>query len=909
MGAYLKGESPAGEAPPAKPQRLTSAGLADLAGRVARALRVPMAEEPPEARVNDFREVAQGYGPDEAMAEASRCLAGLVEGCIGCGECGRLCEAGAIDLHMKDETVELGCDAIVLAPGFDLYDPTEKREYGYGTLDGVMTGIEFERLCSVTGPTGGDILFKGRTPRRFFFIQCVGSRDRQSGARFCSRVCCMYTAKHASIVKDRVKDAEIYVSYIDVRAYGKSYEEFYKSAQEAGVLYIRGIPGEVTRGRGGLLVRVEDMLSGSLREIEVDLVVLATGVRPRRETEELCAVMAVERDEYGFIKVNAAAPSKTGVTGHLRLRHGLRPERRARYGRLGGRGGIALPGIYKQGVRRVKAGVFICHCGHNIKQTVDVKRLREYFGSLPHVAVAADYPFVCSEPGQDLVRESIEKEGLDRVVIASCTPSLHQELFQNLLKKARLNPYLLQRVGIREHCSWVGDDVEKNTEKAMRLIRAGLYAAAHSTALEEKEVEVTKSALILGGGVSGLCAALFLSSMGMHVSLVEREARLGGHVRTLKDIWPIRQDGEAEIGRMEEELRSRENVDIFTSTRVSAFEGSFGNYRAVLASPAGEAEIVAGGVICAIGFSPFDARLKPELCYGRDKRIMTTVDFEARAHLLSLPEKPRVAILHCVGSRDEQIGRPYCSRICCINALRVGEAVRERYPDSYVESFYMDVRAHPRGGEEFYEETQELGVLFTRGSIGEIVPTPEGLSIRGEDTLLGEVFERQFDLAVLSIGMSPPADNHLTASLLKIALDKDGFFLEAHVKLRPYDTAVKGIFIAGACSGPKDMEEAINHGRASAVKLFGLLSQGAALVDPFIAVVDEKRCSGCRMCEKACVAKAIKYDEAKRVVRVEEAACMGCGLCNSTCPSSAIALNGHIDRLIADEIGGMVEVL
>jgi len=557
----------------------------------------------------------------------------------------------------------------------------------------------------------------------------------------------------------------------------------------------------------------------------------------------------------------------------------------------------------------VKTGIFICHCGHNIIHTVDVKKVRDYFSKFPNVTVSSDYPFVCSEPGQDMIRENIEKEGLDRVIIASCTPSLHQELFKDLLKKAALNPFLLRRVGIREHCSWVGDDVEKNTEKAIRLIKAGLYAAAHYVPLEEKRVDVTKSALIIGGGVSGLSAALFLSRMGMHVYLVEREARLGGHVRTLKNIWPIRQDGEAVIGQMEAELQAGENVEIFTSTNIGSFEGSFGNYEATLDTPTGERKITAGGVIVAIGFSPFDARVKPELGYGRDERIMTTVDFEAKADSIELPAHPRVAILHCVGSRDEQIGKPYCSRVCCINALRVGEAIKERYKDAYVESFYMDVRAHPRGGEEFFEDTQEKGVLFTRGNIAEIIPGPHGLLVRGEDTLLAEPFEREFDLAVLSIGMSPPVDNQLISSLLKITLDKDKLFLEAHVKLRPFDTAVKGIFIAGTCSGPKDMEEAINHGRASAVKLFGFLNLGYAFVDPFIAMVDVKRCSGCRMCEKACVAKAIKYDDVQRIARVEEAACMGCGLCNSTCPSSAIGLKGYVDTMIDDEIGALVEAI
>jgi heterodisulfide reductase subunit A len=315
ISRYLKGEPVTVANERKKPERLTDAEVADLKVRYPQEERIHMPEVNVEERIKNFGEVAIGYNPADAMAEASRCLAGQIEGCIQCGECDRLCEVGAIDYTMRDEIVELEYESIVVAPGFDLYDPTEKREYGYGTLEGVLTGIEFERLSSVTGPTGGDILLNGKVPKRFFFIQCVGSRDRQSGARYCSRVCCMYTAKHASIIRDRIKDVQIYVSYIDVRAYGKGYEEFYKTTQENGTFYIRGIPGEITKTGNGLLVRVEDMLSGEVLEIEVDLVILATGVRPRKGIEELCTIMSLERDEYGFIRADSINPSRTNVEG------------------------------------------------------------------------------------------------------------------------------------------------------------------------------------------------------------------------------------------------------------------------------------------------------------------------------------------------------------------------------------------------------------------------------------------------------------------------------------------------------------------------------------------------------------------------------------------------------------------
>jgi len=557
----------------------------------------------------------------------------------------------------------------------------------------------------------------------------------------------------------------------------------------------------------------------------------------------------------------------------------------------------------------VRIGIFICHCGHNIKSTVDIEGLKGYFKGLNNIACVEDYPFMCSEPGQALIKSSIERFGLGRVIIAACTKALHQDMFKNLVRDAGLNPFLLRRVSIREHCSWTGEDIEKNTSKAIRLIRAGIYSSAHYEPLEEKQVEVNKSALILGGGISGMSAAAFLARAGMEVYLVEKEKELGGHVRHLEDVWPVRERGKDIIERMTEELKTLNNVHIFTSSRLVSFGGSFGNYEAVIENSGGEIKVIVGGVIVAIGFTAFDPSIKPELQYGIDKRVITTLEFEEKMHELPIKEGSRVAILHCIGSRDEIIGRPYCSRICCINAIKTGEAIKNRFKDSYVESFYMDVRSHPRGGEEFYEDTQEKGLLFTRANISEIIPEQGGLVLRGEDTLLGMPFEREFDLVVLSIGMSPPKDNQEIAGLLKITLDKDRFFLEAHPKLRPYDTALKGIFIAGTCSGPKDMEESINHGRASAVKLYGLLNLGYAFIEPFVAYVDPKRCSGCRMCEQACVAKAIKFDEGLHIVRVEEAACMGCGLCNATCPSSAIALKGYKDTIIDDEISALTEAV
>lgn len=557
----------------------------------------------------------------------------------------------------------------------------------------------------------------------------------------------------------------------------------------------------------------------------------------------------------------------------------------------------------------MKAGVFICHCGHNIASTVDVERLKGYFKKVPSVASCVDYTFLCSEPGQRLIREEVKGKKLERVIIGACTPSLHIGLFRDVLRKAGLNPYLLKVASIREHCSFVGEDIRKNTEKAKRLILSALYGASHLQPLMERRVQVQKSALIIGGGVAGLSAALFLSRRGIVVYLVEKENRLGGQMRRLRWVWPKGTSGEEIVSSFEKELLMRENFFLKSSSRVKRVEGFFGDYTVTVETPGGEERLKVGGIIIAVGVRPFEARHRSELAYGKDRRILTTLDVEEWIQSAGVGKRPRVAILHCVGSRDERVGRPYCSKICCLNALRVAEMIKQAHPEAYVESFYTDMRAHTKGAEEFYEELQGKGVIFTRASISELVPTGEGVLVRGEDTLLSEVFERVFDLVVLSVGMVPAEDAKYLASILHIPLDKDGFFLEAHPKLRPLESPVRGIFLAGSASGPKDAEESIVHGRASAAKLFSLLRKGQTFLDPFVASVWERRCSGCRMCESVCIFRAISWDEERRKAKVQQAACTGCGLCASLCPSSAITLLGSEDRMVCDEIGGLLEAL
>ena len=887
--------------------------------------RAPMAALPLKERRN-FHEVSLGLREEDVIREAERCL--QCGGCSECLECIKACEAKAIDHLMKDEQLEIEVGSIILSPGFDEFEPSLKSEYGYGRFPNVVSSIEFERFLSASGPFKGQVLRASdqKHPKRVAWIQCVGSRDSHIGKGYCSSVCCMYATKEAVIAKEHAPEIEATIFYMDMRAYGKDFDKYIERAEkEYGVRYIRSRVSHVKEDpkTNNLTIQYETE-EGEMISEEFDLVVLSVGLEPTHSHQEIANIFGIDLNQYGFAKTSIFSPLQTSKPGIFvsGVFSGPKdvPETVAQASAVAAEASALLSeargtlvtekefvpekNVNCQGPR---IGAFICHCGINIGGVVNVPEVVDYARTLPNVVHVEGNLYTCSQDTQDQMKKMIEEHQLNRVVVASCTPRTHEPLFQDTIREAGLNRYLFDMANIRDQCSWVHMTQPKEaTEKAKDLVRMAIAKAALLDPLPTQTVEMNQKALVIGGGLSGMTAALKIAQSGYEVTLVEKETYLGGKARTIQYTL----DGNNVQSKLNELIRKVEKdprIHLMTEAAIEKIDGFVGNFNTQVRKNGEVKKIDHGVIIVATGAEEYRPR---EFLYGQEPQVITQKELEE--NITFYPDKLKflknVVMIQCVGSRNED--RPYCSRICCSEAIKNALKLKSMAPEMNIYILYRDIRTYGFK-EDYYEKARESGVLFIRYDPEReprLETEGEALRVVVHEPILHDDLLIHTDLLVLSPGIVPVSENEPLSKMLKVPLNQDGFFLEAHMKLRPVDFATEGIFLAGLAHSPKSIEESISQANAAVARALTYLSKKELETIGTISEVDEKKCNGCGLCESVCPYKAIEIlmkrttVGEKLVAQINKALCKGCGACTASCRSGSIDLKGFTNAEVVTQI-------
>ena len=894
-------------------------------GEVKVTPRVKMAASPAGQRVSSFTEVSLGYTEEEAKAEASRCLACGI--CSECLSCYYKCGLNAINHDMVETQEEVKVGSVILAPGYEVYNARLSQEYGLGRYPNVLNALQFERILSASGPTLGHVQrpSDGKVPKKIAFLQCVGSRDQHHP--YCSAVCCMYATKEAIIAREHEKEVEPTIFFIDVRAYGKGFDTYYERAKkEYGVRYVRCAISRVVedpRTKNLLITYLDE--AGEIREEEFDLVVLSVGMVPSASTKELAGNLGIELDAYGFAKTDPFMPLATTrpgvyVCGVFQGPKDI-PETVAQASGAAAAASEILSEVRDTLVTRKeyppqkevkeeepRIGVFVCRCGNNIGGVIDVPAVKEYAASLGAVVFADENLYTCSQDTQEKLKKAIEEHQLNRVIVASCSPRTHEPLFQETIREAGLNRYLFEMANIRDQCSWVHmHEKEEATSKARDLVRMAIANARLIRPLEELTKGVIKRGLVIGGGLSGMTAALGLAEQGFEAVLVEKENELGGNLRHLKTTL----DGK-DVSRFLEDLKARvtqhPRIQVFTNAVITDFSGYVGNYKtSLMVGPRMFSRDVEHGVtIVATG----GEELKPkEYLYGEDKRVLTQLEMEAFLHGdgRKIEELKEVVMIQCVGSRNEE--RPYCSRVCCAEAVKNALTLKALNPKARVTILYRDMRMYGTL-EEDYARARKAGIRFLRYEEDrkpEVTPKDGRLEVTFYNPILRENLTLRPDLLVLSAA-TIPADTAELASMLKVPRTADGFFLEAHMKLRPVDFASEGLYLCGIAHAPKTIEESLSQASAAVARACTILAKDEIQISGVVSVVDADKCAACLTCVRVCPYNVPVINK-EGVAEIEAAMCHGCGICASECPGKAIKLQHFTDEQVMAKCDVIVEVL
>ncbi len=857
--------------------------------------------------------------PRIATIDAAHCLY-LTKG--KCGVCKKVCGPKAVDYEQKDTEIELNVGSVVLATGFKPFDPSILKNYRFDHPD-VITSLQFERLLSASGPTQGHVTKQsdGKVPKNIAFIQCVGSRNPHIDRKHCSSVCCMYATKESIIAKEHDPELNITIFHIDIRAYGKNFEEVYNRAQrEYGIKYINSRPPEVIVGTNNALsLKYEDFKTGGLVAQDFDLVVLSIGLDPADSTRALAQSSGIALDDFGNIATSIESPVESSVAGIYvcGVAQGPKdiPDTVAQASAAASKAAALLSGERGTLIKERKfpdekqlsplprIGVFVCHCGINIGSVVNVPGVVEYARTLPGVTHAREMLYACSSDSQAAIKDAIAKNDLNRVVVASCTPRTHEPLFQNTCREAGLNPYLFELANIREHCSWVhSKEKERATEKAKGIVQMAVAKSALFQPLYKQQVPLINKAIVLGGGVAGMTAALDIANNGYFVTIIEKEKELGGMLREMTELY----DGKKPADVLKEligKVNGNKNINVINEAKLLKVEGYLGNFKGVVLANGKELTLDFGAAVVATGAR----NLEPSglFNYGKDNRVVTQAQFEKM--LGKGISANNITMIQCVGARNKE--REYCGRTCCVDAVKNAIRIKKANSKANVFVLYRDMRTYGVM-EKLYENARDLGVIFIKYE-AENPPKVQAGSVLVHDQMLNEDIELASDLVVLSTPLVA-GENEEINQLFKIPLDKNKFFLEAHPKLRPVDFATDGIFLCGSAQAPKLMDEAISQASAAASRACTILSRKFIETEGAVSVVNEAKCIGCGTCVTVCPYNAPSlYDVAVNVEevtyttkksKINAASCKGCGSCAAACPAGAITAQHFSSKEIGEAI-------
>jgi heterodisulfide reductase subunit A2 len=843
-----------------------------------------------------------------------------------CRVCQKICPAQAVEFDQQPEILTLHAGAVVIATGFELALKAEQGLFGFGRYSNVVTSLQYERMLSATGPYEGHLKrpSDGKILAKVAWIQCVMSRDVSLNRPFCSSVCCLHAAKQAVMTRSHLPETETIIYFMDVRAQGKGFDEYINRARsEFGVQYRRSLISQVSWNpeNDNLIIETFDHVENRKKEEEFDLVVLSSGFQPTKSFSDLAGRLGISVSTNGFLITTFDDPVKTSRPGIL-VCGGIEtpkdiPETVIQAGAAAAEASILLADArHEETVQEEtfpekpleevpRVGVLICHCGTNIAGVVNIPQILDQVKQMPMVAASTDFLFSCSTETQPRIHDLIREHHLNRLVVAACSPKTHEPLFQNTIRQAGLNPYLLEMANIRNQCSWVHrNEPKKATHKSIEMIRAAVNRAVRLEPLNENVYPVFERGLIIGGGLTGMTAALTLADQGFPVTLVEKESRLGGMAHLLTET--LEGDSPARFIRfLQERILNHPLIDTYLEARLISHSGQVGDFQGVIEHSKSREPVRYGAVVVASGGRPYQPE---EYLYGQDKRVCTQIEFSRR-----LSEDPafaeglkRVVMIQCVGSRNATF--PSCSRVCCAAAVKNSLRIKELNPGAQVIVLYRDLRTFGFM-ELYYLKARKAGVLFFR-FIPEESPEAflqeERLMVDFTDRSTGQDFRVEPDVLVLSSGIRPSEGSREIERLLKLPRTQEGFFLEAHVKLRPMDFSNPGIFLAGLAHSPRFIKESVIMAKGAAQQAAKILSRKEWSTSAAVAVVDPNRCAACLVCVRVCPFGA-PFINTEHVSEIPPSACRGCGICVGECPAKAITLGHYRDEQINAAIVGLLD--